>query len=287
MLTDATSLTWNVPKDVQQLFEFHFMLNAFRAGTAIAIAAAVIGWFTVLRQQTFAGHSLAVIGFPGAAAAVWLGLSASVGFYAFCVTGALVIATVPRSTRGSYREESAVIGTLQAFALASGFLFVSLYGGFLNGVTSLLFGSFLGISDRQVLALVAVAVVLIGVIALFGRPLLFSSIDPDVAAASGVPARLMSTAFLVVLALAVAAASQITGALLVFALLVVPPAAAQALTVRPAPSVVLAIVFALLITWLGLGIAFYSPYPVGFWITAIAGAVYAGARIFGARFARA
>jgi zinc/manganese transport system permease protein len=286
MLTDATSLTWNVPKDVQQLFEFHFMLNAFRAGTAIAIAAAVIGWFTVLRQQTFAGHSLAVIGFPGAAAAVWLGLSASVGFYAFCVTAALVIAMVPRNTRGSYREESAVIGTVQALALAAGFLFVSLYGGFLNGVTSLLFGSFLGISDRQVIALVAVAVVLIGVIALFGRRLLFSSIDPDVASASGVPARLMSSAFLVVLALAVAAASQITGALLVFALLVVPPAAAQALTVRPAPSVAMAVVFALVITWLGLGIAFYSPYPVGFWITAIAGAIYIGARVLGARLAR-
>jgi zinc/manganese transport system permease protein len=287
MLTDATSLTWNVPKDVQQLFEFHFMLNAFRAGTAIAIAAAVIGWFTVLRQQTFAGHSLAVIGFPGAAAAVWLGLSASVGFYAFCVAAALVIALVPRSTRGSYREESAVIGTLQALALASGFLFVSLYGGFLNGVTSLLFGSFLGISDRQVLTLVAVAIGLVAVIALFGRRLLFSSIDPDVAAASGVPARVMSTAFLVVLALAVAAASQITGALLVFALLVVPPAAAQALTVRPARSVVMTVAFALLITWLGLAIAFYSPYPVGFWITAIAGAVYVGARVVGARLTRA
>ena len=89
MLTDATSLTWNVPKDVTQLFEFHFMLNAFRAGSAIAVAAAVIGWFAVLRQQTFAGHSLAVIGFPGAAAAVWLGLSASIGFYAFCLTAAL------------------------------------------------------------------------------------------------------------------------------------------------------------------------------------------------------
>jgi zinc/manganese transport system permease protein len=194
---------------------------------------------------------------------------------------------VPRSTRGSYREESAVIGTLQALALASGLLFVSLYGGFLNGVTSLLFGSFLGISDRQVLTLVAIAIALVGAIALFGRRLLFSSIDPDVAAASGVPARVMSIVFLVVLALAVATASQITGALLVFALLVVPPAAAQALTARPAPSLAMTVGFALAIIWLGLGIAFYSPYPVGFWITAVAGAVYLGARVVGAKWARA
>ena len=171
-----------------------------------------------------------------------------------------------------------MIGTLQAFALAVGFLFVSLYGGFLNGVTSLLFGSFLGISDRQVLTLIVVAVALMSATLLFGRRLVFASIDPDVASASGVSPRMMSTGFLVVLALTVAAASQITGALLVFALLVVPAAAAQALTTRPVRSLVAAVAFGLLITWLGLGIAFYSPYPVGFWITAVAGAVYVGAR---------
>jgi zinc/manganese transport system permease protein len=261
------------------MFQFHFMVNAFRAGTAVAIIAAAVGWFTVLRQQTFAGHSLAVIGFPGAAAAVWLGLSASLGFYAFCVSAALVIALLPRTTRGSYREESAVIGTLQAFALAAGFLFVSLYGGFLNGVTSLLFGSFLGVTDRQVVTLVAVAIGVAIVLGAFGRRLFFASVDPDVATASGVPARALSTVFLIVLALAVAATSQITGALLVFALLVVPAAAAQAITARPLPSFCVALVFGLAITWIGLTVAYYSPYPVGFWITSIACVVYALARL--------
>src|ERR1041385_748057 len=124
---DGPSLTWNLAGDLRQLFDFPFMVNAFRAGTIIAITAALIGWFMVLRRQTFAGHTLALVGFPGAAGAILLGLSANVGFFAFCLAAALVIA-VPRSSReGSVTEESAVIGTVQAFALACGFLFVSLY----------------------------------------------------------------------------------------------------------------------------------------------------------------
>src|SRR5204863_28051 len=229
-------------RDLTQLFQFHFMVNAFRAGTAVAIAAAAVGWFMVLRQQTFAGHTLAVVGFPGASGAIWLGLSAGLGYFAFCVGAALVIAALPRTTGHGASEESAVIGTVQAFALAAGFLFVSLYGGFLNGVTSLLFGSFLGITDDQVVTLAVIAVAAVVVVAAVHRPLFFASVDPDVASARGVRARLLSTVFLVVLGVAVAEASQITGALLVFALLVVPAATAQVLTARPAGSFSLALV---------------------------------------------
>ena len=292
MLADGgASLTWNLARDVTQLFEFHFMVNAFRAGTAVAITAAAVGWFMVLRRQTFAGHTLGIVAFPGAAAAIWLGVSATFGYFAFCIAAALAFAALPRTTGGgSSSEESALIGTVQAFAVASGFLFVSLYGGFLNGLTSVLFGSFLGITDAQVLTLAIVAVVVVAVLAVVRKPLLFSSVDPDVATARGVRSRLLSTMFLVVLAAAVAAASQITGALLVFALLVVPAASAQVLTARPGLSLALAATFGIVITWAGLACAYYSPYPVGFWTTTIAFATYVSARVWAAparRFAKA
>ena len=116
--------------DLHQLLALHFMVNAFRAGTIVAVIAAAIGWFMVLRRQSFAGHTLAVVSFPGAAGAIWLGISATAGYFAGSIVAALVIAMVPRSTSGRARsEESAVIGTVQAFALACGVLFVSLYGG--------------------------------------------------------------------------------------------------------------------------------------------------------------
>jgi zinc/manganese transport system permease protein len=262
---------------MSNLFEFHFMINAFRAGTAVAVVAAVVGWFMVMRAQTFAGHTLSVVGFPGAAGAVWLGASA---IFAFCVGAALLIAALPRTTGRGFSEESAVIGTLQAFALACGLLFVSLYAGFLNGVTALLFGNFLGITDAQVVALLVTATACVATVAVVYRPLLFASIDPDVAAARGIKTRVLSVLFLVVLGVAVAEAAQITGALLVFALLVVPAAAAQTVTARPALSLALAVGFGLAIVWSGLAIAYSSPYPVGFWISAIALGVYIGARGF-------
>ncbi len=186
-----------------------------------------------------------------------------------------MIAAVPRSLGGQARSsESAVIGTVQAFALACGALFVSLYGGFLDSLTNLLFGSFLGISTSQVLTLLAVAVIALAVLALIARPLFFATVDPDVAAARGVPVRMLGTVFLVLLGCAAAEVSQITGALLVFALLVMPAATAQQLTARPLASFLLTIGLGLLVAWLGLGVAYFSIYPVGFYITTFGFAGY-------------
>ncbi len=269
MLTEPR-LTWNVVVDVRHLFDFPFMVNAIRAGTIVAVLAGLIGWFMVTRRQTFAGHTLAVIGFPGAAAATLLGVGILYGFFVFCVGGALVIALVPRAGRSTFGEESAVVGTVQAVALGTGFLFVALYHGNLNGLDALLFGSYLGITSAQVLVLLAVAAVALIAIGVAGRPLLFASLDPAVARANGVPVALLSVAFLVVLGVAAAEASQITGSLLVFALLVLPAATAQRLTVRPSMGIALSIVLALAVTWTGLAVAYYTPYPIGFWVTTIA-----------------
>jgi zinc/manganese transport system permease protein len=274
-----TGFSWNLIEDVQLLLSYHFMLNALRAGTIVAVLAGAIGYFMVLRRQSFAGHTLAVIGFPGAAGATWLGLSAGAGYYGFCIAGALVIAALPRAGRrssglGGYGDESAVIGTVQAVALACGFLFVSQYHGFLGGLTSLLFGTITGVSDGQVLALLAAGAGCLLVLLALGRPLLFSSIDPDVAEARGVPVRLVGTAFLVLLAVAAAGTSQVTGSLLVFALLVTPAATASRLTARPGLGLALSILIAVAVTWLGEGIAFFSPYPIGFWVTTLAFAAF-------------
>lgn len=284
MTADAAfqGLVWNPATDVRQLLAYHFMVNALAAGTAAAVAAGAIGWFMVLRRQSFAGHTLAVIAFPGAAGAALAGLPLAAGYLGGCAAGAAALAGVSAERGRGLARESAAVGTLQAFALSLGFLFVSLYHGLLGGVSSLLFGTFLGVSDAERTSLVAVAAVTVAVLAVAGRPLLYASVDPAAAAAAGVRVRLLSLGFLLALGLAVAVASRITGALLVFALLVVPGAAAQRLERRPLPSVLLSAAIAVGVTWLGLGIAFYSDAPVGFCITSVAFAVYLAARM-GAR----
>ena len=196
----------------------------------------------------------------------------------FCIAAGLGIALLGGGTGTGRRDESAVTGTIQAFALACGFLFVSLYHGFLSGINALLFGSFLGITPGQVLALLVLGVVTLAVLAAIGRPLLFASVDAEVAVARGVPVRALSVVFLLLLGAAVAEASQITGTLLVFALLVAPPAAAQQLTARPGLGLLLSPLIGLAITWLGLCISFWWPYPIGFVITTLAFAAYVAAR---------
>jgi zinc/manganese transport system permease protein len=172
-----------------------------------------------------------------------------------------------------------VIGSVQALALGLGFLFVSLYGGVLGDLDNLLFGTFLGISNGHVLVLVGVAVVVVAALAVLGRPLLFASVDADVASAKGVPVRALGIVFLVLLGLAVAATSQITGVLLVFALLLMPAASAQAITARPGLSLMLTVAIGLAVVWLGLGIAYFSIYPAGFYVTTISFAVYVGVHV--------
>jgi zinc/manganese transport system permease protein len=278
---DATnpSLSWNVFHDVSRLLEYHFMLNALLAGSVVAVMAGVVGWVMVLRGEAFAGHTLSMMAFPGAAAAALAGVPGAWGYFVFCGAGAGAIARISGSERFSWSEQSAGIGAVQALALAVGFLFVSLYGGVLGDLESLLFGDLLGVSDGQVVLLLIVAVATLAALAALARPLLFASVDADVAAARGVPVRRLSLAFLLLLALAVGATSQITGVLLVFALLVAPAASAQALTANPLLSLLLTVALGLLVVWLGLGLAYFSIYPAGFFIASVAFAVYLLARL--------
>jgi zinc/manganese transport system permease protein len=280
------TLGWNLGRDLGEVLEYHFMVNALLAGAIVAVMAAVVGWLMVLRREAFAGHTLSMMAFPGASGAALIGIPAAWGYFAFCGVGALAIGRFSGTRRRSLREQSASIGAVQASALALGFLFVSLYGGVLGDLESLLFGNILAISDGQVLVLAAAALAVMAALALLARPLLFASVDPDVASARGVPARALSTGFLLLLGLAVAATSQITGPLLVFALLVAPAASAQLLTARPMLSLALTILLGLLIVWLGMGVAYFSVYPAGFFIAAIAFSVYLLARVLAALHGR-
>lgn len=274
-MSATPSLSPDLVADVRELLTFPFMINALEAGTIVAVLAAVVGWYMVLRRQSFAGHTLSVMAFPGATGAVLAGIPTALGYYLACGVTAVAIGRASGGRRlGGWTDESAAIGTIQVVGLAAGFLFLSLDQAVLSGPETLLFGTFLGVSRGEVLGLLIVALAGLAVLAAIARPLLFSTIDPDVARANGVPVAALDVSFLLVLALAVAAASQITGALLVFALLVAPPAAAQLITVRPVAGLALSVLFALLIAWLGLGVAYFSPYPVGFYITTFAFGLY-------------
>jgi zinc/manganese transport system permease protein len=261
---------------VRQLLAYRFMVNALEAAGVVAVMAAVVGRFMVLRRETFAGHTLAAMSFPGAAAAALAGVPLAFGYFVFCVAGAASIAAAPDA--GGGQQRAAAIGTVQAVAFALGFVLLSVYGGVLESLETLLFGSILGVTSAQVLTLALVAVCVLAFLASVGRPLFFASVDGSLADASRVPVRALATAFLVVLGLAVAATAQITGVLLVFALLVAPAGIARELTPRIGLGLALSVVLGLLIAWVGLGLSYFTNYAPGFFVTSIALALFAAAR---------
>lgn len=276
----SVQLSWNPFTDLQLLFQYHFMHNAFLAGTLIALAAGPVGYFMVLRGQAFAGHALAHVGFSGAAGALLIGVSPLIGLLAVSVAAALGISVLNNDSNDTGAGSAVAIGTVYTFFLGLGLLFLQLYSGQAENVYSILFGAVLGVSDGDVHVVVVTAAATLGGLAIMGRPLFFASIDPDVAAAEGVPVRSLGLGFLVVLAFAVAQAVQVVGVLLIFALLVAPAATAQRLTSRPGVAIGLSIALSLVFTWLGLAIAYFAPYAVvGFYITSLAFGTYVGVRL--------
>jgi zinc/manganese transport system permease protein len=268
-------LSFDPVSDVQQLLVYPFMVNALEAGTIVAVVAGVAGWFMVLRRQSFAGHTLSVMSFPGASGAALAGWPLPAGYFIACSVAAVAIAggSLRRGARDR-RQESAVIGTVQVAGFALGFVFLSRYHGVLADLESLLFGSFLGITRSQVETLLAVGIGTLAFFAIAGRPLLYASVDEALARAHGVPVRLLHVAFLLVLGLAVAATAQITGVLLVFALLVAPAAAARQVTARIGLGLALTTVIGLLVTWVGLGLAYFTDRSSGFYVTTLAFGIY-------------
>jgi zinc/manganese transport system permease protein len=257
---------WDLVRVVQELFRYAFMQHAFEAGTIVALSAGVIGYFVVLRGLSFAAHALSHIGFAGATGAVLLGTTPIVGLLVFTMAAGAVMGALGQRLRG----RDVTIGLVMAWSLGLGLLFVRLYKGSANLAIGILFGQIFGISTQDVVVtLVAGLVTVLLVLAVY-RPLLFATLDEEVAEAKGVPVRALSIAFMVVLAIAVSEAVQVVGVLLIFALIVAPAAIAERFTTRPSRGVLLAAILAVLFTWAGLSIAYYFPYPVGFFITTIA-----------------
>ncbi len=282
VFADTLSPSWDLIADIQILLHFHFMQNAYLAGTLVAITAGSMGYFMVLRSQSFAGHSLANVGFAGATGAVLFGIPSVVGLFVAGLCAAIGIQALNLAARQN-RQSDIAVGAVFTASLALGFLFIHLATAeYAANVYNILFGNVLGISDTDVSTILWSTLVLLAILLVIARPLCFASLDPDVAAASGVPVRGLAFGYLVLLALVVAIAVQVVGVLLIFALLVTPAAIAQYLTTRPGMAVVIAVVLALGFTWLGLAVGYFTPYPVGFFITTFAFGTYVLVR--GGRF---
>lgn len=282
VFADTLSPSWDLVADIQILLHFHFMQNAYLAGTLVAITAGIMGYFMVLRSQSFAGHSLANVGFAGATGAVLFGIPSVVGLFIAGLCAALGMQALNLAARQN-RQSDIAVGAVFSASLALGFLFIHLATAeYAANIYNILFGNVLGISDSDVSIILWSTLLLLMILLVIARPLCFASLDPDVAAAQGVPVRALAFGYLVLLALVVAVAVQVVGVLLIFALLVTPAAIAQYLTTRPGVAIVIAIVLALGFTWLGLAIGYFTPYPVGFFITTFAFGTYVLVR--GGRF---
>lgn len=265
----------NLLADLQQIFYYPFMQHAYEAGTVVAIVAGIVGYFVVLRRSSFAAHSLSHIGFAGAAGAALFGISPVYGLLLFTSVGGSSMAVL--SPKASYRDIS--IGTVLAFMLGLGVLFISLYTGYATAAYSILFGEILGISSGDVLLTLVAGLVILGAVAIVYRPLLFASLDEDVAEAKGVPTFVLGIVFMLLVAVATSIAVQVVGVLLIFSLMVTPAAIAQQLAKRPRRVMMISVAVALMTTWLGLFVAFYEPYPVSFFITSIVFVFYLLARL--------
>jgi len=266
--TTITLIT--TPERIPTMFEYEFMQNAFAASGIVAVLAGVVGYFLVLRGQTFAGHALSHVGFTGATGAVLVGMSPLWGMIGFTLAAGIGMGALGEKLTG----RDVAIGVILTLSLGFGLLFLHFFTAYASQATALLFGNVLGVSHETLVVLAGLAVVSLGALAIIMRPLLFASLQPELAEAKGVSLRLVSILFLAITALAVAASTQIVGVLLVFALMVGPAAAAQNVATRLSTGVLLAAVFALGQAWLGLTLAYYIDWPTSFWITILAAGVY-------------
>ena len=247
---------------ITDMFQYDFMNNAFAAAGIVAVVSGVVGYFLVMRAQAFAGHALSHIGFAGATGAGLIGLAPLWGLIGFSLAAGVAMGLL--SERISNRDVA--IGVVLALALGFGLLFLHYYTAFASQATALLFGTIATLAALGAVTLVALAAIM--------RPLIFASLQPELAEAKGVPLRFVGTAFLAVVALAVSQCAQVVGVLLVFALMVGPPAAAQRLTCGLWNGLALSALLALAAAWLGLTMAFYTDWPVSFCIALLSALAY-------------
>jgi zinc/manganese transport system permease protein len=255
-----------------------FAQHALLAAALVAVTCGLIGPLVVTRGMAFAVHGTAELAFTGAAAGLLVGNNPVLG----ALVGSLVVAALIATLGARQRERDSAIGAILAFGMGIGVLLLGFYQGFATAATNILFGNIFGVSGGQLLVLLVIGVVVVVVMSVWYRPLLFASIDPEVAEARGVPARRLGLIFLVVLALTVTGAAQVVGTLLVLSLAITPAAAAQRLSATPLAVTALSVLFALVAADGGLLVSFQSSsIKASVFITSISFAVYLAARVAG------
>jgi zinc/manganese transport system permease protein len=255
---------------ITDMFQYEFMNNAFAAAGIVAVVSGVVGFFLVMRGQTFAGHALSHIGFAGATGAGLIGLAPLWGLVGFTLGAGIVMGLL--SDRISNRDVA--IGVVLALALGFGLLFLHYYTSFATQATALLFGNVFAVDHTMILTLGLLGAITLAALAAIMRPLIFATLQPELAEAKGVPLRFVSTAFLAIVALAVSECAQIVGVLMVFTLMVGPAAAAQRVTSGLWSGLILSAVLALGEAWFGIVIAYYSDWPVSFCIAVLSALGY-------------
>jgi zinc/manganese transport system permease protein len=271
----SSTFSLNLASDLKDIWQYSFMQNAIIAGSIIAIVAGIVGYFVVIRKLSFAAHALSHAGFAGAAGAVLIGLNPLAGLLAFTISGGMAMGLLGKKVV----NRDVQIGTVLAFMLGLGVLFISLYKGYATEAYSLLFGQILGISKTDVVISLIAGGIVVAILLVAFRPLLFSSFDEDVAEAKGVNILGYGLLFMFLLAVTTSIAVQVVGVLLIFALLVTPAAIAELVTKTPSQAIFVSIAISLSATWIGLFVAFYQPYPVSFFIISIVFLEYIIARV--------
>jgi len=255
-----------------------FAWHALLAAALIAIICGIIGIFVIIRGMAFAVHGTSELAFTGAAAGLLLASNPIAGAFG----GAIVVASVLGTLGVKERERDANIGVILAFGLGIGVLLLSYYHGFATQATNILFGNIYGVSNGQLGILLGVGLLVLLATAFIYRPLLFASVDPEVAAARGVPTKLLSIVFLYILALTVTAAAQIVGTLLVLSLAITPAAAATRLATKPKNVIVLSVLFAFIASVGGIVVSLASnTLKPSVCVTTISFALYVFARLYG------
>jgi zinc/manganese transport system permease protein len=252
------------------MLDYDFMRTAFAASGVVALVAGIVGVFLVSRSQTFAGHALSHVGFAGATAAGLMGVSPLAGMIVLTVAAGICMGLLGERLS----ERDVAIGIVLALALGFGLLFLHFYTSFATQATALLFGNVLAVDVITLRTLVILGIITLVALAIIARPLLFSTLQPELAEAKGVPLRLVGTLFMAIVALTVSASVQIVGILLVFTLMVGPAAAAERLTVRLHTGLILAACLAIAEAWIGITVAFYTDWPTSFCITTLSALVY-------------
>jgi zinc/manganese transport system permease protein len=266
--------SWNIPADLREMLLYPFIRQAFEAGTIIAVLSGVVSYLVVLRRSSFAAHALGHVGFSGAAAAVLYAVQPFWGLLLFTTVSGGGIALLGK--KAAHRDVE--IGTVLAFMLGLGLMFLAFYQGFATQVYSILFGDIVAIDQAQVWLTLYAAIAVLGVLAFVYRQLLFASLDEEVAEAKGIHTMLLGLVFMLALAVVISVAVTVIGVLLIFALAVTPAATAIRIVRRPWQAILVSVSIALFATWAGIFIAFWEVEPTSFFIVTIAFVIYAIAR---------